>query len=99
MRLKEFLLQDLVGSYASLFGVYIHIADNDRNTLFSSLFPDGFQGDIQDCQRRFTPLRRNIQAGITLLAPECAIPFKVPNQNLRELADAAHCRRRPSPSS
>lgn len=33
---------------------------------------------------------RNIEAGITLISPECAVPFKVTNQSLQELAAAAH---------
>ncbi len=53
----------------------------------------GARADVHD------EVLRNIQAGITLLSPECAIPFKVPNHNLKELADAAHRSRQPSQKS
>ncbi|WHH61775.1 hypothetical protein QKW49_23080 [Petroclostridium sp. X23] len=33
---------------------------------------------------------KNINAGINLISPECAIPFNVPNINLMELVNTAH---------
>ncbi len=35
-------------------------------------------------------VRRNIEQGIKLISPECAIPFKVPNANLLELVNSIH---------
>ena len=43
-------------------------------------------GSVEDVQRE---CRRNLAAGVDILAPECAVPLTTPERNLRAIADFA----------